>query len=274
MLPAPTDCPAATKIAGCAPPTLGESDESVMATAGSSGVSANYGTVLHDLWDRITFAAEGLWLRLDDLFDALRNRRFGLPLAGLAVLVLVGVVAALLLGGGSDTKRSSATTAPLTPVEPPSAISASQFVQERGFSIALPDAWHRTKPPEGASFAARSDDGLGEATLWVDRDPKLEFDTFIDQSLAGLEQLGENAEVSARVEGSSLETSIAELRADVPLDGGLAGPYHVTLRAAGPYRYYLATSIGAGAPARLLADAELLGASFRPNVEVKDPTQD
>ena len=43
----------------------------------------------------------------------------------------------------------------------------------------------------------------------------------------------------------------------------------MTLRAAGPYRYYLATSIGAGAPPRLLADAELLGASFRPNVEVK-----
>ena len=74
--------------------------------------------------------------------------------------------------------------------------------------------------------------------------------------------------VSDCVEGSTLETSIAELKAEVPLEGGLAGPYRVTLRAAGPYRYYLATSIGAGAPPRLLADAELLSASFRPNVEV------
>jgi len=40
----------------------------------------------------------------------------------------------------------------------------------------------------------------------------------------------------------------------------------VTLRAAGPYRYYLATSIGAGAPPRLIADAELLSTSFRPQV--------
>jgi hypothetical protein len=220
--------------------------------------------VLHDLWDRISFAAEGIVLRGDDLLDALRHRRFGLPLAGIAAAAAIALILILAIGGDSDS--DSAATAPLTPVEPPSAISDSQFVQERGFSIALPDNWHRTKPPEGASFAAASDDGLGEATLWVDRDPKLDFDTFIDQSLAGLEKLGDNATVTDRVEGSSLETSIAELEADVPLDGGLAGPYRVTLRAAGPYRYYLATSIGAGAPPRLLADAELLGASFRPNV--------
>lgn len=223
--------------------------------------------MISDLWDRFTFAIEGLWLRLTDGFDRLRHARFGLPIAGLA-LVAVAVLVVVLSGGSGDSKKSSGT-AQLAPVEPPSAISQSQFVQERGFSIALPDDWHRTKPPEGASFAARSTDGLGEATLWVDRDPKLDFDTFIDQSLAGLEQLGDNATVSDRVEGSSLETSIAELEADVPLDGGLAGPYRVTLRAAGPYRYYLATSIGAGAPPRLLADAELLSASFRPNVEVK-----
>ncbi len=183
-------------------------------------------------------------------------------------MVLVGLI--LILGGGSDSqRRASKPTAPLTPVEPPSAVSDSQFVQERGFSIALPDNWRRTKPPEGASFSARSIDGLGESTLWVDRDPKLDFETFIDQSLAGLEQLGEDATVSDRVDGPTLETSIAELQANVPLDGGLAGPYRVILRAAGPYRYYLATSIGAGAPPRLLADAELLGASFRPNVELK-----
>jgi len=143
------------------------------------------------------------------------------------------------------------------------------LVEERGFSIALPDTWKRTKPPEGGSFAAVSDDGLGEATLWVDRDRKLSFDDFIDQSLAGLDGLGDNARVTDRVEGPTLETSIAVLEADVPVDGAVAGPYRVTLRAAGPYRYYLATSIGAGAPPRLIADAELLSTSFRPQVEVK-----
>jgi hypothetical protein len=225
--------------------------------------------VISDLWDRFSFALEGLWLRITDLFDRLRHTRYGLPVAGLCLAAAIVGVVLLALGGGSDEGQRPGPSAPPTPVEPPSAITDSQFVQERGFSIALPDGWHRAKPPEGASFSARAGDGLGEATLWVDRDPKLDFDTFIDQSLAGLEQLGENATVSDRVEGSSLETSIAELKADVPLDGGLAGPYRVTLRAAGPYRYYLATSIGAGAPPRLLADAELLSASFRPNVEVK-----
>ncbi len=225
--------------------------------------------MLSDLWDRISFAAEGVALRVGDLYDELRYRRYGLPLAGLAVALVVGGLIVIVAGGSGSDRKGSRPTAPLAPVEPPSAVSASQFVQERGFSIALPDNWRRTKPPEGASFSARSDDGLGESTLWVDRDPKLDFKMFIDQSLAGLEQLGENATVSDRVDGPTIETSIAELQADVPLDGGLAGPYRVTLRAAGPYRYYLATSIGAGAPPRLLADAELLGASFRPQVEVK-----
>jgi hypothetical protein len=226
--------------------------------------------VLSDVWDRFTFAIEGLALRIADLFDALRQRRLGLPLAGLATALVIGGVLFLVLGGDSNPDRNeSKPSASLAPVEQPSAISDSQFVQERGFSIALPVNWHRTKPPQGASFAAKSNDGLGESTLWVDRDPNLDFEKFIDQSLAGLDQLGENATVTDRVEGPTLETSIAELQADVPLDGGVAGPYRVILRAAGPYRYYLATSIGAGAPPRLLADAELLGASFRPEVAVK-----
>ncbi len=225
--------------------------------------------MIYDLWDRISFAAEGAWLRAGDLFDALRHRRWGLPLAG-AVLALIAAGLVVLIGGGdSGSERSGGRAAPVARLEPPSVISDPQFVEEKGFSIALPDSWRRTRPPEGASFSARSDDGLGEVTLWVDRDPKLGFEEFIDQSLAGLEGLGENAEVTDRVDGPTIETSIAVLAADVPVDGGAAGPYRVTLRAAGPYRYYLATSIGAGAPPRLIADAELLSASFRPQVEVK-----
>jgi len=146
--------------------------------------------VLSDLWDRIRFAAEGLALRAGDLFDALRHTRFGLPLAGAAVALVIGGLI-LFVGGGSDSgRKASQATAPLAPVEPPSAVSASQFVQERGFSIALPDNWRRTKPPEGASFSARSTDGLGESTLWVDRDPKLDFETFTDQSPARPAPLG------------------------------------------------------------------------------------
>ena len=224
--------------------------------------------MLYDLWDRITFALEGAWLHIADAFDALRHRRGGLPIAAaVLVLVLVGVVL-LVSGGGSSSDSTEQASTPSPVTEAPSVINDPQFVEEKGFSIALPDTWKRTKPPEDASFAAESEDGLGEATLWVDRDPKLSFDDFIDQSLAGLKGLGDNAEVIDRVDGPTIETSIAVLSADVPVDGGVAGPYSVTLRAAGPYRYYLATSIGAGAPPRLIADAELLSASFRPQVEV------
>lgn len=235
---------------------------------GTGADAANQATVISDLWDRISFAAEGLWLRAGDGIDALRSRRWGLPAAAVVVVLLVAGAAALILGGGGD-ETGAEPAASLAQSEPPSVINDPQFVEERGFSIALPDAWHRVKPPAGASFAAVSDDGLGEATLWVERDPDLDFDDFTDQSLAGLEGLGEDARVTDRVEGPTPETSIAVLEAEVPVDGGVAGPYRVTLRAAGPYRYYLATSIGAGAPARLIAEAELLSASFRPQVEVE-----
>jgi hypothetical protein len=223
---------------------------------------ANHGTVIYDLWDRISFAAEGLWLRAGDGIDRLRGSRWALPAAAVVAVLIVAGAAVLVLSGGDE--ETGPEPAPLAQSQPPSVINDPQFVEERGFSIALPDAWDRVKPPEGASFAAVSDDGLGEATLWVERDPDLDFDEFVDQSLAGLEGLGEDARVSDRVEGPTPETSIAVLEAEVPVDGGVAGPYRVTLRAAGPYRYYLATSIGAGAPPRLIAEAELLSTSFRP----------
>ena len=222
--------------------------------------------MLSDLWDRITFAIEGLWLRIVDAFDELRLRPWGLPAAGAALVLVVLAIVLLISNGGSGGET---TVAPLTEASPPSVINDPQLVEEKGFSIALPDTWKRTKPPEGASFAAVSDDGAGEATLWVDRDPKLSFQDFIDQALAGLDGLGSDARVVDRVKGPTLETSIAVLAADVPVDGAVAGPYRVTLRAAGPYRYDPATSIGAGASPRLVADAELLSTSFRPQVEVK-----
>ncbi|GIK77776.1 MAG: hypothetical protein BroJett022_14660 [Actinomycetes bacterium] len=224
--------------------------------------------MIPDLWDRISFAAEGVWLRAGDGFDALRSRPWGIPAAAGAAVLLVAGAAALILGG-EDEGAGPGRAASLAQSEPPSVINDPQLVEERGFSIALPDSWHRIEPPEGASFAAGSGDGLGEATLWVERNPDLGFDEFVDQSLAGLDGLGEDARVTDRVEGPTPETSIAVLEAEVPVDGGVAGPYRVTLRAAGPYRYYLATSIGAGAPPRLIAEAELLSASFRPQVKVK-----
>ncbi len=144
-----------------------------------------------------------------------------------------------------------------------------ELVQERGFSLSLPGDWIRTDAPEGAVFSAESDDGAAQTTLWVERNSNLDFDGFVQQSLGGLVTLGEGARVTDRVDGPTIESSSAELRAEVPLNGMPPGPYRVNLRAAGPYRYYLATSIEPGASPKVLADAELLGSSLRPEVRVE-----
>ena len=151
----------------------------------------------------------------------------------------------------------------------PSAASAASaadptYVAERGYSLSLPGGWERQDAPDGAAFAAVSADGYAETTLWVERQPGMSFDAFVEKSTASLDELATAVAVTDRVGGPTLESQIAELSADVTLDGGAVAPYRVTLRAAGPYRYYLATSVQPGGPANLLGDAELLSGSFRP----------
>ncbi len=229
--------------------------------------------MIYDLWDRIKFAAEGAWLRILDARDEAAERP-GLTIGVLAAVagVLAIVVIALAASGDGDGNFVTVAEPPATPESiseaAPAAplIADSQIVEEEDFTIALPSGWKRTKPPRGASFAARSGDGFAQTTLWVEESPNLDFQEFVDQSLGGLERLGENAQVTDVVDGETLETSIAELQADVPVSGGQPGPYRVTLRAAGDLRFYLATSVAAGAPPARLADAELLGTTFRPQV--------
>ena len=59
----------------------------------------------------------------------------------------------------------------------------TEFVRESSFSLALPAGWERIEPPAGATFAAVAADGSADATLWITQDPKLDFPTFITQSL-------------------------------------------------------------------------------------------
>lgn len=218
-------------------------------------------TVLHAAQDRIEFAAEGFALAAADALDAARDR-IALVLAAVAALAATAV---LLLSGGEDW--SAVDTAASAQQ---AAAAGGNFVEEPGFSVSLPEGWKAVEAPDGATFAAASTDGLAETTLWAERDPALSFNAFVEQSIASLDEIGTNVRIADQVGGTALASRITELHAEVPLDGGVVAPYRVTLRAAGPYRFYLATSIQPGAPAQRLADAELLGGSFRPTVEVRD----
>ncbi len=215
--------------------------------------------MLDELRDRILYVAEAIALGAADLFDLIRDR---LAVTLALVAGAAALIALLVIAPWGDSGGAGATAdAGPDPIE---IATASQFVHGRGFSLALPEGWRRADPPRGAAFAAVSKDGLGETTLWVSRRPRLDFDAFVEQSLRGLERLGSDATVADRVDGPTLETSIAELRATVSRAGRAASPYRVTLRAAGPYRYYLATTIAGNSPPRLLAEAELLSSSLRP----------
>ena len=216
-------------------------------------------TVLYEAQDRISYAFEGAVLAAEDAFDVVRERVAMVLTGGLAILAAVAAV--LLLSGGGGGEGASGQTASGSAT----AISGdATLIDEPGFSISLPGGWSQVDPPKGASFAAGSADGLAKTTLWAERAPGLGFDRFVDQSMENLDEIGANVRISDQVDGPTLTSRITELRAEVPLDGGLNAAYHVVLRADGPFRYYLATSLQPGVTPQLLADAELLGTSFRP----------
>jgi hypothetical protein len=212
-------------------------------------------TLIHETRDRVAFALEGVALGAEELLEAARDRAAVL-LTGAACLL---VVVALLLSGVGSSSGSDAT-ASVTPPAPPEAT----VVEERGFALSLPVGWTEDEAPEGALYAASNEDGSARSVLWVERKPELSFGSYVASSLNGLQTLGTDAKIIDQTQGRSLEASSARLSAEVPLDGQAPGPYRVTLRAAGPYRYYLASSVAHDAPAGALAEAELLGGSLRP----------
>ena len=77
-------------------------------------------------------------------------------------------------------------------------------------------------------------------TLWVERDAGLSFQEFEARSLDQLEALAGSARVVERVAAPTPEGTVVRLAADAPPN---SPAYEVTLRAAGPYRYYLATTV-------------------------------
>jgi hypothetical protein len=195
-------------------------------------------------------------------------RLASIPLA--AALVIAGLL--LAQGDGEEPAppgppAEAASSAPASGAEPSGEGGAAggdpELVRGSAFSLALPAEWEQINPDNGATFAAVADDGGAEVTLWIEEDPGLKFPAFVTQSLRQLEQLAGSARVVERVPAPTPEGTVVVLAADAP-----AGEptYEVTLRAAGPYRYYLATSVEPDASAAAVEGAELIAGSFTPEV--------
>jgi len=196
-----------------------------------------------------------------------------IPLAAAAVIVAL----ILIQGSGGSDQRSGTTPAPSPTANdaeagrsqpaggaPASGAAASghgtaELVKGSSYTLALPDGWARTEPQNGATFAAAAQGGGAEATLFVRNDPNMSFPEFESQSLATLRQVAGSAEVTDR---AAAPTGTIVTLASSPKPG--SPDYEVMLRASGPYRYYLATTVEPDASKSATQGAELIRNSFVP----------
>jgi hypothetical protein len=191
------------------------------------------------------------------------------------VAAAIVVVALILIQGSGNSDRNSASPAGSS-VNGPSAkggaaaggaVPAGQaahgakVIKGSSYTLALPSGWSRVEPKNGATFAAAVDGGGADATLWIRRDPHLGFPQFESRSLAQLHALAGSAHVVNRVAAPTAEATVVTLAADSP-PGQPA--YAVTLRVAGPYRYYLATTVDPDASRAAVDGADLIHNSFVP----------
>ena len=188
-------------------------------------------------------------------------RWIGIPVAALAV------VAALILLQGDDPEPSAPVTkspAGATPAEGGGDTGEARFITQPGYSLALPPGWEQTPAEGGAAFTAAAVDEGADATLWIERAPDLTFAEFEARSLEQLTSLTGNAEVIERIPAPTDAGTVVRLRADTPEGSGVSAPYDVTLRATGPFRYYLATTVEPGASRQASEGADLIHGSFVP----------
>lgn len=189
-------------------------------------------------------------------------RWIGTPLAALAV------VGALLLVQGGEDEAPPGGVPPTGKIasgaEPATTPGEATFVAQPGFSVAMPPGWEQTALQNDAAFSAAATDGGADATLWIERAPKLSFAEFESRSLEQLRSLTGNAEVIERITAPTGDGTVVRLRADAPEETGVSAPYDVTLRAAGPFRYYLATTVQPGASRQARDGADLIHGSFIP----------
>jgi hypothetical protein len=187
-------------------------------------------------------------------------------------IAIAAVIVALVLIRGSDESAPQSSSSAAVPAAPAPAAGAggaaasaakqgAEVVKGSSFTLALPPGWARTEPQNGATFAAAARDGGADATLWIQRDPRLTFPEFESQSLAQLRDLAGSAQVVDRTTAPTADGTIVTLAADSPPG---APTYDVTLRVAGPYRYYLATTVEPNASREAADGGELIHSSFVP----------
>ncbi len=184
-------------------------------------------------------------------------RYLSIPVAAAAVIVAL----VLIQGSGEPARHSASSAAPAAPEPSQQGGAAAKVIKGSSFTLALPPGWERTEPGNGATFAAASSDGGADATLWISRDPQLSYPDFEARSLAQLQSLAGNAHVVNRITAPTADGTVVTLAADSPPD---QPAYEVTLRVAGPYRYYLATTADPNASQEAVGGADLIHNSFVP----------
>jgi hypothetical protein len=186
-----------------------------------------------------------------------------LPLAAGAVIAVLILIQGR--GGEPDNQSASAPASSRSVDSRAGGTSKSaggELVKGSSYTLALPKGWARTEPQGDSTFAAAAQGGGAEATLWVRRDPRLSFSQFESQSLDQLRQTtGTGAKVVDRTPAPTADGTIVTLAANPPQGGP---DYEVTLRIAGPYRYYLATTVEPDASTTAAEGAELIRSSFVP----------
>ncbi len=216
-------------------------------------------------WDRILDARDAAGERLG-AGERPKISRARLWTWASVPIAALGVVAGLALLQGDDGTPPPSSSVTISAAPKGARGEQAKFIEGPGYSLALPAGWEQSDPPDGAAFAAGSEDGLADATLWIEEDPELSFREFEQRSLAQLEEIGDDPRIVDRVQGPTIESTITELRADAPVADGVEAPIRVTLRAAGDYRLYLSTVVQPGAAPETGGDVETLHASLRPDV--------
>ena len=237
----------------------------VILPAPAAGSAGGNGSAPWDFEDVPAWRKPEMLRRLADP-GGLGWRALSIPLTAAAVIVVL----LLIQGGGSEDAASpSEVSAPAVSQDVPDQVGSAgaaataaeraTLVRGSSFSLALPAGWKETS--SGATFAASSSGGDAEVKLWVSNQPDLAFADFEARSIAQLESLAGESRVVERQAGPTPEGTIVRLAANAPRG---APTHEVTLRAAGPYRYYLSTTLQPGASRATADGADLVHGSFTP----------
>ena len=156
----------------------------------------------------------------------------------------------------SNSSNSQAGSGAASGGSSASAVNGAEVITGPSYKITIPPGWHGTQPKSGATFAAAADDGTADASLFVRRDPGVSFSNFQSLSLAQAHQVADSVHVVKHAHGPGVELAAG------PQPGKPA--YDVTLLAAGPYRYYLATTVDPNASRVAVEGANIVHKSFVP----------